>query len=163
MCVHVKVIGQTLVFPRYHQQCSLRKSLALVWSWPSRLVWLVCEPKGYLGCLDNGSNPVSFLLWYNTWTSNHRGRVYCAYTSRIRLTNTEKSWMQDNWSHHICSQEQREWKHPCFLLALIKLLPVLHNLIPHLGNGASPTRLGLPTSINSQDNPSQTCTQANPV
>lgn len=40
----------------------LRKSLALVWSGTSRLVWLVCEPEGYLGCLDNGSNPVSFLL-----------------------------------------------------------------------------------------------------
>lgn len=72
MCVHVKVIGQTLVFLRCHRPYSFSKSLALVWSWPNRLVWLVCEPKGYLGSLDDGSNPVSFLLWYNTLTNNHR-------------------------------------------------------------------------------------------
>lgn len=57
----------------------------------------------------------------------------------------------------------KSMKVPMLPFALIKLLPVLHNLIPHLGNGASPSGLGLPTSINSQDNPSQTCMQANPV
>lgn len=90
MCVHEKVIVQTLVFLRCHRPCSYRKSLAFAWSWPSRLVCLVCEPEGHLGCLEDGSNPVSFLLCYNTFTSNHREEgLVCLHFQDVAHPNRE--------------------------------------------------------------------------
>lgn len=141
--------------PQVPSTLFLEKTLAFAWSWPSRLVCLVCEPEGHLGCREDGSNPVSFLLWYNTFTSNHREEgLVCLHFQDVAHPNREVTDAGLLGTPHLQSKAKRR---------KVPVLPAYSHWasscltqfeIPHLGNAVSPSGLGLSTSINSQDNPS---------